>query len=768
MIGILLYGCSSQELIEDVPIENILATVETSDDGLNNSESASSDANSGKSIVLLPSIGSDLMELLTTENFDRLEQVARFGNGYIQDVAVSPDNSTLAVYIGETIHFYDTETFEIKHSIFTRKYYSNSSRRWLEGKILAFSSNSNMILYSNGKQITLFDISENQRLTYFSSLIPDWDVVDISFSPNDDKVIVTTKGTSQRCDGGDMNFALYDLDGKLIFDRYTCSDYWNNQYRFTSDEKVLFTFSSVMTGVYPTQTFLIDLDSGTILEHTHAEYLDYEKPKPNLTLLYDISPDGQLLAYAVYNQAENKLIVQTKLIQFGTNEVVHEQEGLVEFIIDQGEIKWQAVSNDKSARNTEFTICNINKSHQADEYEQILFESERAIFAVIHYGQIESIELWNVPNCEIEKTISFPAVQDAIFSPDGQWLASTDGFHAYVWEVQTSKLHYGVAGIAFESPKDVIQFNTDGSRFLVGSSGRHNFYPDQPYQTYTISIYDTTSGEFVRDLRSESGYLETIIATPEKDLVIVQDSINQSVWNIETGQKITTLPNGPIVFASQAGCIWLVPQEGRYAYASRKIILYNYHTGEFLRELSEISANWIRNIYLDSSGEKLMVHLFLGQGKENGDAIVIFDVENGGKELLSYKLPLKNYKMSAYGNYFATNGSDGYVHLWNYESDTPVLSLWGNRPNRKITDQYKDADNLYGNLVFIDTIFMNENILITMGTSLRFWNTQNGYLLAEMQPDFSIDTMTISPDGALIAVVGKDGVIRLWGVPSQP
>jgi WD40 repeat protein len=722
-----------------------------------------------------PNTESSFTEPLTTENIDRMEQVARFGNGYIQGVAVSPDQSILAVYVGEKIDIYDTETFTLKQSIVARKYSKASSDIYRgDWKILTFTSDSKQLVFSDGKIIIFWNVVENKQVKSFTSLIPEWDVVDISLSPNEDRVMLTTLGSSRRCDGRDMNFALYDLDGRLIFDHYTCPDYSNNFYRFTNDGKVMLIFASIMTGIYPTQTVLMDGMSGEVLEQTQAEYLDYEQPVPNLELLYDISPDGKFLAYATYNRSDDNLNVRTKIVRLDTKNVIHEQDGLVEFFVDQGRVSWQATSRDKPPTNTALEVCNINSSHQVDTYKLLLSQTEKAVFAVMHSGHIESIELWSTSNCQIENAISYPAATRALFSADGQWLASTDGYHAYIWEVQTEKLHFMVPGQAFDNPKNVIQFNADGSRFLASSRGLENVYPDQPYRNYTISVFDTRSGQLVRELRSDSDFLKNIVATPEKDLVIIQDSTNQHVWNIETGQKLATLPAGPFVFAPQPGDVWITPRQQNNLQTLHQIILFNYHTGEQVQELDQISTYWISNIYLDSTGTKLLAHLFLGQGKENGDAVIIFDTANAGKELFSYKLPWLNYEMSAYGDYFVTNDADGYVHLWNYESNLPTLTLWGNHRNWNVSDQYKDAEDkndiyaMLANTNWIDRLFVDESILITKGTPLRFWDTKSGYLLAEMKPDYSIDSLSISPDRALIVVVGKDGIIRLWGVPNKP
>ncbi len=715
------------------------------------------------------------MEPLNIENIDHLEQVARFGDGYIQDIAISPDQSTMAVFIGENIDIYDTETFDLKQSIVTAKYIKNSSDiRKSEWKILTFTSDSSKLIVSNGQRIIFWDITENKILSYFSSLIPEWDVVDIALSPKEDRVVVTTMGSSSRCDGRDMNFALYDLDGRLIFDRYTCADYSKNFYRFTSDDKVLFIFASIMTSIYPTQTMLIDGLSGEILEQTQAEYLDYEQPIPNQELLYDISPDGKLLAFATYNRAGEKLSVRTKLVHFETKKIIHEQDGMVEFIVDQGEINWQTVSNNQPSLEKEMNICNINNSHILDEYNLLLSRSEQAVFAVMHGGKIKSIELWNISNCEIKRTISYSAANSVLFSADGRLLGGTDGYHAYIWDVQTGKLLFMVPGKPFESPRDVIRFNAESSRFLVSSYGWDNYNPGQPYRTYTISIFDVKTGQLLQELKPDTDFLKNIIATPEKDLIIAQDSTNRQVWNIETGQKLAVLPDGPFVFDVQTGYIWIALQQKNDAQSIHKIILYNYRTGEQVRELSQGTIHWIRNIYLDSNGTKLLAHLFLGQGKENGDAIVIMDIENNGKRLLNYRLPWGDFEMSTYGDSFAIHDSNGNINIWDYDSHSPELTFWGDHRNQKVSDRYKfakDKDDEYAMLEipnWIDMFFFNKNILMTKGTSLRFWDTRSGDLLTELEPDYSINSLSFSPDGSLIAVVSNDGIVRLWGVPNEP
>lgn len=713
----------------------------------------------------------DCMEEITAENIHSMEQVARFGIGYIHDVAVSPDMSILAVYMGDEIQIYDTETFDLLHSITAGNYYEhNLSKKNYKSKLLTFTSDSKTLVYSDGIGIIFWDLDENQRLKSFSSLVPEWSVVDIALSPKEDRILVTTMGGSRRCDGRDMNYALYDLDGRLIFDRYMCADYSNISYRFINGDKLLLVNNSHLTFVNPLQTLLIDIIYGSILDQTHAEFLDYDEPIPDLELLYEISHDGELMAYAVYNMVDEKIKVHTKVIEIETKKVIHEQDGFVEFIEEEGEARWRDITKKEFSLEAEMGICRSMNSNQIFTYDLLMSNSEKEIVTVTDFGQIYSIELWNTNYCEIEETISSTAANKTVFSPNGKWLASTDGYHAYLWEVETGDLHFSVSGKDYDKPIDLIQFNADGSRFLAGSTSGDEDYPDKCCQIYTISVFDTKTGELIKEMKPKSDSLEDIIATPDNDLVILQDATYRHVLSIEAGKKINTLPLGPFAFSKQDNLIWIATQRRNGKRFFQKIILYNYYTGEKIQEIDHKFDNWINNIFLNDSGTLLMAHYFTGTGIYVGDAILIFDLENEAIEHLSYRLPLNYSNVSAIGDIFATSDMNGYVHLWNYESDSSILTFLGNIQNQNISDTFIDARNsgneywISGYLNYFEKTFLNENIFITKGESLSYWDNKNGNMLAEMRPDYEIESLIVSQDQTLIAVTGKDGIIRLWGV----
>lgn len=709
-------------------------------------------------IVPVPPINPDF-EAITVENIDKLEQVNALGLGRVYGYAVSLDKSKIAIYVNDEIKIYDTETLTEKQTITAGKYKSQNDLRRDSWSILTFSQDGETLAFTDGYWVSVWDISTNQRINRFPSLVPNWSVVSITFSPNAGQLVLTTLGGSLRCDGRDMNFALYNLDGQLLFDQYSCADYSNNYYEFVSDDKVYFVFSSIMTDKFPSRFYLVEVENGTLLESSAYDY-DAD-PSITQTVLYDVSPDGKILAYALYGN--EKPI--TKLVDYSTRETIEVLDGLVEFLYADNKVIWQArnIALAISEQDLESKKCGLENIHPVDNYKELFVNKSLAILLVSHFGKFAYLDLFDLDACQTIKRISYPASESAIFSSDGRWLATSDGFNAYVWDMKNGNLQLSVFGKPIDEPKDIIQFNADGTRFVVSSFGRDYYHPYQPYRNYTISVFDIESGNLVKLIEPESEFLYSVVPSPNKDIIMANDSEGFHFWNIETGQLVSTIPCGAYVFNPNNSQIWVAPQEKAVSPSAGKIFIYDYMTGEAVREFASVTAYWIRGLYLNSDNKKLMAHLFMRQGKDKGDAIAIFDIESG-EETVWYYLPWDDYELTALGDMFATDGSKGYVHLWGYESNDPKLVLLASRKNRKISDSYDDFFEFDS---YADVKFFSGEILFTGNDLLRFWSVTSGVLLTEVKPDYDVTDLVFSPDKSIMVAIGNDGVIRLWGVPKR-
>ncbi len=695
------------------------------------------------------------LERITPENVDRLEQIDRWGVGYLKDFAVSPDQSKFALYVNQEIRVYDSETLTLRETIPARVHTSKNDFRRPSWKTLAFAPDGKTILFSNNAGIQIWDLAANESIDWFASLIPGWQVVNLELSPDGERMVLTTMGSSYRCDGRDSNLALYDLQGNLLFDRYQCADYVTTSYRFTSDGKVLFLVSAFEGSVPPYLAYLVDIQTGGIIESSQAVFDGYELKSREL--FYDSSPDGKILAYATYG-AETPV---TKLVDSKTKRVIQTTNGYIEFFLEDGKASWRPRELGPSQpEKVVLGECGLENTRTPDDYRLVASNKASAVLLLSHFGRMERVELWDLATCQVSKTLSFPAAKETTFSPDGRWLLASDGYNAYVWEVRTGKLHIKIPGVPFAGPMDTFQFNADGTQVFTSSTGRDNVYPDQMHRTYTLSIYDAGTGRLIRQIEPDTEFLYELAATPNREIILAKDSAGFHFWNIETGRLLSNIPGGVYVFHPNDHELWVAPQKQDDNQVSRTIMLFDYKTGQVVRELAPVHTPWIRSLYLDRGSQKILAHLYLGVGKDLGNAVSILDVGTGA-ELLNYHLPWDGYQMTAYGDLFATAGSMGYVHLWKYDRDTSGLILLGTRTNRAVNDRYNDTFEYRDS---VNPRLFDERLLLTTAGSIRFWDTTSGALLTELSPDYSIAHIAFSPDKSLIAVSGEDGLIRLWAV----
>jgi WD40 repeat protein len=709
--------------------------------------------------AIIPPVNPDL-ELISAENIDALEHVGMLGTGRVYGYALSPDKSKIAIYVHDKVKIYNTKTLDEELTIPTSKYLSQVGPHFDVWSIIRFAQNGRTLAFTDGFRITLWDISTNQQIDWFASLIPDWDVVDIEFSPDDQRLILTTLGGSWRCDGSDMNFALYDITGQILFDQYSCADYSRYYYKFVSDDKVYFSFSSIMTDKFPSRFYLVDTQTGKLLESSAYDF--YADPSVTQQVLYDVSPDGKILAYALYGAEKPS----TKLIDYSTGKTIEVLDGLVEFLAEEGNITWQprnlAPVNSKAELLS--GACGLVNVHPVDKYQELLVDGNKTLLLVTHFGKFAYLDLYDLGGCQTVKRVSYPVSESAIFSPDGRWLATSDGFTVYLWDIKGKKLHFSVFGEPFTSPKDIVQFNADGTRLIVSSFGRDYYNPYQPYRDYEIAVFDVEMGSLVKLIKPTNEFLYRIVPSPDKDMIMARDSDGLHFWNIETGQSLSTIPSGAYVFSLISGQIWVTPQSRTDNPSQVKILVYNYMTGEIVREFGFVDTLSVRGLYLNGDHTKLIAHLFLGQGKDNGDAISVFNIETG-EQILSYHLPWGNYEMSSYGDFFVTNGTDGYIHLWNYDSAAPVDTLLIGHKNLKVQDNYDEFWDLGD---FMDAKLFSDDILFADDNDgLRFWSVDSGELLTEVKPDYKVSGLQFSPDKSIMVAIGSDGIIRLWGIPKK-
>ncbi len=701
-------------------------------------------------------------EPITPENINRLEQIYQLGTGNILGLAVSPDKHTIAVYTMEGIYLYDSPSLKQKELI---------TRSLPKGRIIGryfpitFSPDGNLLAFSVGENVLFFDLSKHQYVdNYVFSIIPDWPISNIEFSPDGSRILLTTTGGSLLCDGGQVNFALYDLKHKMLSDRYFCTQEAEYYYRFTQNGKVYFFFSSIMSEKLPLAIDVVDTKTGNLLEAYAYDFPsnEYDPEK----FFYDISPDGEILASARYQSGG----YVTKLLDSKTRDVLSEVSGLIGFVpTGDGKFLSQPRQDRPRSSGQKYLDSAILRKCLPENFMWV--QGEKLGEDRVLLFDDASLQVINLSNCKTEKLLRYPSANHAIFSPNERLLATYSKDCIYIWDLTTGNLLTEIHAPPSGESIDVFAFNSDGSRLLTGPLGSPNFYPDQPNRNYAIAVWDTQTGKKLRELIPQGEFLRRIHATPDKDIVMAEDTSKLNFWNIKTGELLSAIPSGVFVFTKRDDAVWVAfinqtSNRSKELDDIQTITLYDYRTGKVLRRLPSLQAS-IRHLYINTNGAQLAAHLFLGQ--TTGDALHILDTTTG--EILwniqwnvltnpfirepdywddwtDYGFTKKFY-LAQTGEAFAKYGFDLYTESWHFQSESPYRTI----PGGELTTDKKIIVNRNSSLPYSYTKEL-----------VQFWDARAGNFLGEIGLTYNTQKMFFGPKGYLMGVVGKDGILRIWGV----
>lgn len=322
----------------------------------------------------------------------------------IYDVTISRDKKSIAVFTSKGIYIYDSTTLTQQQFIVYKSDVSPQNFHLLSPSI-TFSPDGSKLIFSSKNWIASWDLinqSENDNLFLSISAIPEWAISQIEYSPKGDRIMVTTYGGYDNCDGTGVNFALYDIEFNLLFDRYFCTAYLENYYRFTSDNHV-YIFYNVRSMFFPLEFYNVELSTGNVIEK--VEYNPYSSGNVE-NFIYDVSPDGKLIAIGNYSNYQFSTII----VDANSGSKKQHIDGGIDFSLEGiGKLR---KSNAEEIINEKCSI--INKADEGKQYATLTSNDSMAVFTIsdwypfADWKDINSLELWDLSICKIEKTIIFP------------------------------------------------------------------------------------------------------------------------------------------------------------------------------------------------------------------------------------------------------------------------------------------------------------------------------------------------------------------------
>ena len=324
----------------------------------------------------------------------------------IYDYAVSPDHQIIAISKINGIFLYDSRTLN------ELRFIDREIPSYFHGTHLpiAFSPDGNNIAYSDGFSVYILNLSSSKDIPErkVTSLIPSFEITEITINQQNSHIILRTEGIHNSCDGIGVNFALYDLSKKepwrLVIDRYSCFFPSASHVRFTETGKAYF-FVWYITGL-PYNMEVFDLSTNALIESNYFQDMGYPPEKT----YYDISPDEKTSA-SVY---DNNGKLATKLIDLETGTVKEEINGVVSLASYplNKDVLWKENWVNQLGRNlTDGDPCRPVKNnvfrYDGKMYNNIISLENLATYFTYRSIQETAIELWDIVECKKLKVIDF-------------------------------------------------------------------------------------------------------------------------------------------------------------------------------------------------------------------------------------------------------------------------------------------------------------------------------------------------------------------------
>jgi WD40 repeat protein len=685
------------------------------------------------------------LEVISPENINRLEQVASWGEGKIYDYAVSPDKSMIAVSTARGIYLYDSITLDeiLYYQIISNQTQTNVTK-------LNFSDDNQFILFAVGDQIEIFEIVIKSVIDSLYLEINGRIITKISLGSDHKSLSVQSTGLLPNCEIGGGTVQLYTK----------AHSGWQLDY-FRSVCGALTTTYTYSNDFY---SFSLFNDKSVEIFHVDTGELEFWQVKskeewPGRTF-YTVSPDEKYLA--AYSDQDNLPLTQIfDAKNFKLVKTVNTERLELLNSDKNGQVVWVDPSDEEDSEA--ISRCNIS-AHRLLAYE--LVKKGDFITYMVQMGFLPyRLEIWNTASCTLITKVGTYYDRAPVFNPTGTLLVIPERLEMHVWDGKTGNLRYTIQNeeANLRDRVDPVIFSATGKYIVTGIMAQSETNYAFDYIANQINIFDAETGSLIKSITPGLDTITAIQPGLDDDTLLILEDDQVHIWDIQTGMEIPPVAGDSLVQNDSGTRSW-VGQENRISLMDHmtgmEIASYKIPETTFVDQPYQIDENHIligiRNemyrsefLSLDTtSGEMIRQgDLFPGEKITQVDEGLFYTVCADGLIVVRDSRTLQILKKIS--TFQSIKGQDTSL----MDSKTAWEMKWGQGASRSMSI----------------TFFPNMDLFyVSNSAGMFFGDMATGEIVGQLDLNYSFQgLMTFSPDGRLIAVVGDDGIIRLWGVKAE-
>ena len=596
--------------------------------------------------------------------------IARFGKGYINDIAYAPDGTKLAVATSIGVWLYDASTDTELNLLSEDPDYVQA---------IAFSPDSRTLAsggYSSNDVIRLWDTGTGKRR---GTLDAYEEILALAFSP-DGTMLASSGG------GPDYPIQLWSLKKRQLQDTLFGHTSWTFAITFSADGKTLISGSEDRTvRLWDVQsgelkcileehgddvnsvalspgggTLASGSDDGTIQlwdMHTGAMLATLKGPAkfPKRVNALAFSPDGQILASATAEQIQ---LWDTHTKQLSGVLDGHTRD-VTDILFSPDGRTIASASWDWTLRLWETSTRRPRKifGKHTNSINTVAFSPDGKTIASASRGLIylwntkgNLLRLWYARTGEhVEYSVDhIDYVRTVVFSPDGKFLASS-GYDSRLrlWDART-----GHHIVTLSGGGDAVAFSPDG-KLLANAYGGSGIIG-------TIGLWDVHRGKLRHVLKGHHAPLTYMAFSPDGKTLASSSRDSEIIfWDIPTAQRrqsLTTQHTGSVYSMAFS------PDGKTLASGShdKTLRLWDPHTGE--RRAILQYPDYVTSVAFSPDGRTLAV----GWGGWENNRVQLLDsgTLQPYKTLVGHTEDITDLTFSPGGRTLASASCDGTILLW--------------------------------------------------------------------------------------------------------